>query len=668
MPHRSLRPFCLSLLALTFYHVAAQQPQRWDDYAEQTLQNENVDAPTWEDMQELLNELTQHPLDLNRATRTELEQLPMLSTQQVMEIMEHRDRYKRFESVAELMLLPSMDWQTRQWLEPLLYVGAPSPTDTLPSLQHLMRHARHEVVGTLHIPLYERAGDKNGYTGWPYKHWLRYTLTATSRVKVGLLAAQDAGEPFFSRDNATGWDFYSGYIMVKQLGMIRAAVLGRYRLRFALGLTMNTSFGLGKQAALTSLGRTSTGIFGHASRSESTYLQGAAATLYLGHGWSITPFVSWRKIDATLRSDTMGIATLLTSGYHRTPSELARRRNASQTLLGTHAEWRKGGWHAGTTAHYTWMSQPLLPLRKQRYKRWYPEGKQFWAASVDYGFTSHRFTVEGETATASTGGLATLHTLNLRANSQLWLVLLHRFYAYQYHSFFAESFSESGHVQNESGLYLGARWTPRLGMAFSAYTDLSYAAWDTYLARAGSHTWDNQLQAELERGKWLWQARYRLKMRERNNTEHSALEWRTEQYARLAATLQVGAWQLRSQIDGTHVRQQETHWGWMVSQSVSTRWRWVQASLGMAYFDANDYDARLYTYERGLLYTLSFPSFFGRGVHTALRLRADVSSRWMLIAKISATHYFDRSTIGTGLQRIDHSTKSDVELQCRWKF
>ena len=38
------------------------------------------------------------------------------------------------------------------------------------------------------------------------------------------------------------------------------------------------------------------------------------------------------------------------------------------------------------------------------------------------------------------------------------------------------------------------------------------------------------------------------------------------------------------------------------------------------------------------------------------------------MAKAGATNYCDRSTIGTGLQQVDHSALTDVELQLRWKF
>ena len=36
--------------------------------------------------------------------------------------------------------------------------------------------------------------------------------------------------------------------------------------------------------------------------------------------------------------------------------------------------------------------------------------------------------------------------------------------------------------------------------------------------------------------------------------------------------------------------------------------------------------------------------------------------------RFGLTRYFDRETIGSGLQQIDGTTKSDLELSLRWKL
>ena len=69
-----------------------------------------------------------------------------------------------------------------------------------------------------------------------------------------------------------------------------------------------------------------------------------------------------------------------------------------------------------------------------------------------------------------------------------------------------------------------------------------------------------------------------------------------------------------------------------------------------------------------MLYTFYFPSFYGEGIHYSLFLRADISPTLLLIGKFSTTNYFDRDHISSGLQQIDHSSMTDLELQLRVRF
>ena len=68
--------------------MSAQTEQTWEQVWQQVTDLEDVEDEAWEDNYEMLLQLAEHPLDLNRATRDDLEQLPFLSEQQVMDLME----------------------------------------------------------------------------------------------------------------------------------------------------------------------------------------------------------------------------------------------------------------------------------------------------------------------------------------------------------------------------------------------------------------------------------------------------------------------------------------------------------------------------------------------------------------------------------------------------
>lgn len=143
----------------------------------------------------------------------------------------------------------------------------------------------------------------------------------------------------------------------------------------------------------------------------------------------------------------------------------------------------------------------------------------------------------------------------------------------------------------------------------------------------------------------------------------------TSQRARLTVAYTGAQWAFRTQADATRSASQQTSNGYMLTQSATwSGLRGLQATVQGGYFHTDDYASRIYAYERGLLYAFSFPAYFGEGLHYALFLRADMGQRWMLIAKLSVTDYFDRDHISSGLQQIDRSSKADLELQLRLKL
>lgn len=297
---------------------------------------EDFEQTAWEDYEEELEELAQHPLNLNTATREEMEHLPFLTPSQVEDIQAYLHRYHGMKTMAELALIPSISWYQRQLMNSFFYVADETPRQQFPSLKNILKYGKHEVMGMVKVPFYERKGDgkgADGYLGYKYRHGVRYQFRYGDYVKMGFVGAQDAGEPFGSGRNNLGYDFYSFYLQVRKLGRWKNITLGRYRLHEGMGLILNNDFSFGKLSVLSSLGRTTSQIKVHSSRSSANYLQGAAATYTLLKGLDLTGFLSYRKIDATL-SDEGGIKTILKTGLHRTRREIARQDIASNTLVG----------------------------------------------------------------------------------------------------------------------------------------------------------------------------------------------------------------------------------------------------------------------------------------------------------------------------------------------
>lgn len=634
MGNSYLKAFVLWCVSLCVITVSAQETRPWMQYVNEVMTAEDVASQTWEDTYELLCELEQHPLDLNRASREQLEALPFLTATQVEELMEYQYRYGPMKSMGELQMIRSLDFGQRRLLSCFVYVGEETD-EGYPSLKDIVRYGRNELITTARIPLRERE-DNDDYLGPPYRHWLRYQFTYGDALKAGLVGAQDAGEPFFARQNKWGYDYYSLYLQLRRLGRLESLCLGNYRVSMGMGLVMNSEFSLGKVAMLQTMGRSANTLRAHSSRSANS-LQGAAATINMGCGLHLTAFASYRPIDATLNKDSTA-ATILTTGYHRTETEMRKKNDMHALKTGGSLCYQQHGIHLGLHTLYVWLDRPLHPNTTALYRQHYPHGTDFLNTSFDYGYTHHCFSLNGETALDKYGHLATINTLSLRLGDGLSVMALQRFYSYRYTSLDAQSYSDGGRVQNESGLYVGLSWQPSPSVRVAAYTDYAYFPWARYQMPQSSSSWDHLLQGTILHRNWTFGARYRLHARQH----------RFRLSADYAGTCGFGS---RTQLDGGYGDDDAHEWGTMLSQSLSYTRGWLRLNGGVGYYHTDSYASRVWLYENGPLYTYSVNTFYGEGLRCWLMARVDIAHRLMLTLKIG-----------------NHPSHHDLDFQLRWKI
>ena len=589
----------------------------WEKYLSAVMTAEDMDSEEWQLNYDLLCELEQHPININKATREDLEQLPFLSAQQVEALMEYKYRYGGMKSLAELMMIREIEPQMRKLLGCFIYAGEESKSKI---------RTKHELIACYKVD---------------YRHWFRYQMEQGDKLKLGLVASQDADEPFFSGKNKLGYDYYSPYLQLKKLGRLETLVLGNFRVSMGMGMVMNNSFSLGKIATLQNLGRNANGLRAHSSRSLG-FLQGAGATINLGRGIKTTAFVSYTPMDATLNSDGSA-RTIITTGYHRTETELAKKNNLHALKTGGTIKYNGGRVHLALNALYVHLDRKLSPSKTQLYNYFKPEGTDFMNASVDYGYRGRRFTLNGETAIDGNGHIATINTISLTTNSGLNLMALQRFYSYQYTSLDAQSYSDCGRVQNESGVSVGLSWQLSPKWQLAAYADYAYHPWSLYRKASSSYSLDNLMQCSFTSNHWKLMARYRLKAYEKEHRARISAEYTTENFS------------ARTQFDGGYCAENEER-GVMLSGNLAYAYHWFRMNAGVGYFNTDSYNSRVYLYESGPLYTYSMQQFYGEGMRYWLMLRANLGKHFMLTAKVGVTNCFDRKD------------KTDIDLQLRMKI
>lgn len=640
----------------------------WTDLLEQLAVEGEEQG--WEDELEQLNYLRQHPINLNTATRQELEQIPFLSDEQIEELQAYVYLNGPMQSLGELQAVRYMNFETIRRITPYCCVLPTGDKEPLPRLQQIARNGRHQLLTRLDIPLYSRKGYQKEYLGPPLYHSLRYSFRYGNRLKAGLTAEKDAGEPLFALHNRKGYDYYSPYLLLNDWGPVKCLALGNYRLSYGLGLVLGSGFLTGKSFSLSTATFRNNRITAHSSTDEYNYFSGAALRLEPAKRWEVTAFYSYRNLEGTRQGDT--ISAIYTSGLHRTAKEADKRGAFHRQDVGGDLTWRHRMFRVGITGLYTHFSFPYVH-HLPKYARYYPQGSRFYNLSAHYEARWRQLLLSGESALGKQG-YALLHRLDYTPSSESHLLLVHRMYSHDYWAWHARAFGEGSQPRNENGWYLAAETIPWAHWRLFGSVDFYSHPWWRYRVSKPSQGFDGMMQA-------AWQPRealqmtlnYRYKRKERDVTGTGGADIRPLHHhrTRLRTEYTSTSWQWMTQADYNHFHLQglPAEQGWELTQRLTlTPKRFpLQCSLQGSYFSTTDYDSRVYIYERGMLNSFYIPSFYGRGWRCSLHLRYDYK-QLALLAKWGGTDYLDRDEIGSGNDLIASHRKDDIQLQLRWQF
>ena len=366
------------------------------------------------DYEELLENyifFSENPVNLNSEEVMQLVELRLLSVFQYEELRQYRRYYGDFLFLEELEMVEGFDEPTLAIIRPVVYVGKDQSKDKL-TFNKMARYGKHQIVGRYEQILERQQGyapiddsallakPNSRYLGNPQKYQLKYTYNYRNRIRAGFTLEKDAGEIFFT-DNVSdtirallgkqyykGFDFVGFHLYAKDLGIVKAAVLGDYQLTFGQGLTMWSGLSFGKAGAGSSVMKQGRGITPKGSAAEYAFMRGAAVTLG-GGPIRGTVFYSNRRIDAnvsiadTIDNEVELVSSLQETGYHRTIGEIQDRHAIRQQVLGGHLAYANAHFEVGYTLHHTWLSAPLQ-LRPTNYNQFDFQGQKLTNQGIDF--------------------------------------------------------------------------------------------------------------------------------------------------------------------------------------------------------------------------------------------------------------------------------------------
>ena len=676
---------CLSMF-LSVNKLSAQES--WESIIEQLMNNnDEIASSNWQSLMEDLAEMKEHPVNINTASKEQLEKFPFLSDGMVENILDYIRRYGPMLTDKELLMVKDMDIQTARVLKLFITFQQPEKEEYTPTLKNILKYGKQELSTRVDIPFYTRAGyqpftseyikenPNKRYLGKSFYHNVRYQFRYSDNIYVGVTAEKDAGELFFTGKNAKGYDYYSPYIYVRDIGRINALALGNYRLSYGYGLVMNTDFSMGKSATLSTLGNKARGIKKHSSTDEYNYFQGIAGSIRITKRLTADAFYSYRKMDGIV--DNQLITSIKEDGYHRIPRDYEKKNTFSNQLIGSNIHYNGKNFEAGLTAVYNVFNK-VLNTTPRAYNKYYPRGRDFFNAGINYKLFWKKFTLQGETAMDKNGKIATMNMLRYSPKESFQLMVMNRFYDLAYQSIYARSIGEGSMVQNESGFYIGLETSFLRYFKLSTYGDLFYFPWKKYqLSKNGTKGFDGVVQLSYSPGYQLDMfIRYRYKNKHKDFTpddgEKVTLPYIQQKWKYQLNYSPINELMLKTTVDYVRNGHQnkEVSQGILLGQSIGYRFHKIplQLDAGGAWFSTDDYASRISMYEKGLLYSFSIPSFYGKGERFTFNARYEWGKHIILQAKYALTHYRDREVISSGLEEIKGSMKSDLYMQVRLKF
>ena len=656
---------------------------KWTEYIDELLEDSEENPESIEKLYDELSYLSENPINLNKTTLEQLKQIPFLSDLQIMNILDYRKRQGEIVSIYELKNIRFLDMETIELILPFIFIGEIDKTRSF-TFKNLTKYGKNELMlrydrcvnekkGYTDVPdsILEKSPNRK-YVGEPFYTSLRYSYSFDNRIQIGIVAEKDAGEAFMN-DHHRGYDYYSAHALLKDIGVIKTLAMGDYKISFGQGLVISNDFTPSRSSILSQAERRNNGFRRHYSTNENDYFRGAASTISVKK-IEISAFYSYRKADAI--ADESTISSFKTDGIHRTEGDLEKRNKSTIQTFGGNIRYVTPDFHLGLTAlSYSFGGLSVEPELKP-YNIFFFRGKRNTNIGADYRWRHRQIVLFGETAVSENGAMATLNALQWNLSTSFRSLLLYRNFSRKYQAFYGNAFSQNSTVQNEEGLYLSMQWAPIAYWKLSGYADFFRFPWLKYGVDAPSSGQEYMVQADFSGiKKTIISTRYRFRRREKNITRgHEVMILPADQHrVRLQITHKPSAvMTFRTTLEGNIYEDNTSPSGngWIISQNAS--WKKanhpVQADLFAAYFNTSDYNTRVFSNEKNMLYSFSIPSFYGEGIRLTAVLRYNLTKNLYISAKAAWTRYYDRETIGSNLEEIEGRDKIDLYAQLRWKF
>ena len=649
-----------------------------------------------EDVFDNLSNYYDNPLNLNSASKEELEQLLLLSDIQINELLVYREKIGSLKTIYELLEFQFWSNQTVENILPFVKISKLDEEKKKVTLSEMLKDMKSEAMfrwirGIEEKAAYadvtdeEREQSNSYYWGSPDRLYSRFRFRYKTSLSMGITMEKDPGEQIFGQTQPKGFDFYSAHVFYSGKKFVRKIAVGDYHFEMGQGLAFWSGYAFGKTADALLIRKNGRGLSPYASVDETRFLRGAAAELGVKN-WSLTVFASQKYVNGniavitdSLEGDEARLASSVNlSGLHRTTSEITRKNSLQETILGSYLKYQTRSLQFGFGAVQQMYDVPLeRDLRP--YNQFEFRGNQLLNLSADYSYVLKNLNVFGEIARSSTsGGLAIIQGATLAIDNKASVSVLYRNYAKDYHTFYSRGFGERSRTINEEGLFIGTKFNFNKYWNMNVYADIFKFPWLVF--RIDKPSVGHEVLGQLSyrpSAKIEMYLRIREQSRMQNSRNYEGTIRPIEEVVqrnfrfnfnyKFTSSLQ---WKTRVELVTVSRPSMPFEKGFVLAQDLvfrPTKFP-VDVSVRYALFDTDSFDTRLYLFESNLLNVFSIPAYFNEGSRYYILLKYEYKKNVELWLRYAAFVYANQTTLGTGPERIDGSTRSEVGVQLRVRF
>jgi len=683
--------FCRYIIIVAFFifGVSDLNAQENKVDSDRIIENMLENIETEEQDNEVIQDLYyffDNPLNINEANSEELQRLYFLNSFQISNLQEYIEKRGNILSKYELQLVYGFDRDVIQSIEPFITFSLDSRSyDRNFSFENFFKYSNNQLLLRTQRGIEKTSGykditddgiDNPKYLGSPYKYYAQYKNRYSDFLRFGVTMEKDYGEEFFKGYNRMGFDYYSGYVSLRNTNIFDALILGDYHVRFGQGLTVWSGFSFGKTPYVLDIMKSRTGFDEYSSANENQFFRGAAVSRTVGSA-KVSAFYSKKAIDANLvkGKEERTFTSFQKSGYHRKLSEIEDKDAVLEKVTGGDVTFNLNRLKIGFSGiHYSYDAKRLHDTATNNIYDF--RGREHMNLGLHYQFQLGKFYFFGEESTSAGESFAFLNGVRGNIAKGVSLSMLHRYYQPEYTAVYSGALSENSSNQNEEGWYLGLKTELVSDLTASMYVDVYRFPWLRFAADAPSNGYEYLIDLNYSIGdRGRLSARLKNGMKGKNFTHKisfvNPVYDENKQSYRLHFNYKISErFLLRNRISMSRYSQEKINEsGWMVFQDLrySVKNSPLKFDFRYAVFDTDSYKTRIYAYEHDLLYAFSIPAYYSKGFRTYLtahynRKKFDV---WF---KISRFFFADKEEIGSGTQTIYGNQKTDVKLQLMFKW